>query len=107
MATYNSMYRWNIFEMRRLAEHGKSITLPVYNNGCRHYLNFSGYNTVNGAEVISCELQFQLNNNELVFLQLSGGHFLNSKYKNTAAREKLMEHPSTAFGARYAITGRK
>lgn len=107
MATYNSMYRWNIFEMRRLAEHGSTITFPVYNNGCRHYLNFSGYNTANGAEVRDCELQFQLNNNELVFLQMYGSHFLNTNYKGDEAREKLLNHPNTAGGARYAITGQR
>ncbi|MDO5398653.1 MAG: M56 family metallopeptidase [bacterium] len=107
MATYNSMYRWNIFERRRLAEHGSTITFPVYNNGCRHYLNFSGYNTANGAEVIDCELQFQLNNNELVFLQLTGGHFLNTKYKGEAALERLMNHPNTAYSVSYAATGKE
>lgn len=107
MATYNSMYRWNIFERRRLAEHGSTITFPVYNNGCRHYLNFSGYNTANGAEVINCELQFQINNNEIVFLQLRGGHFLNTKYKGEAAFERLMNHPTTSYSVSYAATGKE
>lgn len=92
MATYNYFPNdWNIWEERYSIDNNDVVTYPVYNNGCRHYINFSGFNTQTGAEKMDYEIQFFINNGELVYTQVLKSHLINDNYKNEAAAEKLSQ----------------
>ncbi len=92
LSTYSNMYQWNLYENRYSTSGEDVITYPIYNDGRRHELSFTMYNTADAAEMYGGYLQFIVCNDEISYTQFSIYRIVNSSYKGADALERLSRY---------------